>query len=121
MVRSVPTKTAPEIAGLKLDEFTEVLPAQERTTGLAFHYDQPNAAAPQAILVAVPPVLGQRWTLDLLRRTVEEALELAKLRMVDLPALEQAGHFLPALYLGFNPRGATVATDFKAGTGVSLA
>lgn len=116
-----PAEDGPEIAGLKLEEFTEVLPARERTTGLAFHYDQPNASAPQAILLAVPPVLGQRWTLDLLRATVEEALELAKLRMVDLPALEQAGHFLPALYLGFNPLGVTVATDFKAGTGVRLA
>jgi hypothetical protein len=116
-----PLVAGAQVAGLKLDELTEVLPARTKTTGLAFHYDQPNAAAPQAVLIGVPPVPGEDWTLDLMRETAEEALETAKVRMVDLPSLERAGHFLPALYLGLNLQGVTVATDFQEGTGVRLA
>jgi hypothetical protein len=116
-----PLVVGAQVAGLKLEELTEVLPAREKTTGLSFHYDQPNAAAPQAILIGVPPVHGEDWTLDLMRETVEEALDIAKIRMVDLPSLERVGHFLPALYFGLNLQGVTVATDFKEGTGVRLA
>jgi hypothetical protein len=102
------------------DEFSEVLPSPERTTGIAFHFDQPNATAPQAILVAVPPASSSTWTIELLRTTVLEALDLAKLRMVDLDALHEAGQFLPATYLAMNSKGATVATDLVGGAGQPL-
>jgi len=110
------------LAGLLFEEFTEVLPAAAKTTGLALHYDQPNASPPQAIALAVPPRLApdETWTLARLRAAVESMLELAKLRMVDLDALQEAGHFLPATYLGLNMKGVTVATDFLAGRGLPL-
>ena len=81
-------------------------------------------ASSDRLEVRVPGGQGVRredWTLDLMRETVEEALDIAKMRMVDLPSLERAGHFLPALYLGLNLQGVTVATDFQEGTGVRLA
>ncbi|MFJ8197126.1 hypothetical protein [Streptomyces sp. NPDC096152] len=108
------------VCGAVFDEFSEVLPSPERTTGLAFHFDQPNATAPQAILVAVPPASGSPWTIESLRATVLEALDLAKLRMVDLDALHEAGQFLPATYLAMNSTGATVATDLVGGAGQPL-
>lgn len=108
------------LVGLLIEQFTEVLPAPAKTTGLAFHYDQPNAAPPQAIVLAVPPQVGQDWTLATLEATVHETLELAKLRMVDLDALQEAGHFVPATYLAFNAKGVTAATDFLTGRGAPL-
>ena len=38
------------------------VPAATETTGIAFRYDPPDAMAPQAILLAVPPVVGEPWT-----------------------------------------------------------
>ena len=35
------------LAGLLIDEWVEVVPSRQETTGLTFHYDQPNSAAPQ--------------------------------------------------------------------------
>ncbi|MDQ6749344.1 MAG: hypothetical protein M3Z33_01100, partial [Actinomycetota bacterium] len=77
---------------LVLDEFVEVLPDPTAITGLAVHYDAPNARPPQSILLAVHPTpWGQPWTWDLLERTVGEALDLARLRLVELEDLDAAG------------------------------
>lgn len=106
--------------GLLIDDWAEVVPSAEETTAVAFHFDQPNACAPQAIILAVPPNPGKDWTLETLEATVLQTLELAQSRMVDLDALQKAGHFLPAIYLALNLRGATVATDLKRGGGCSI-
>jgi hypothetical protein len=100
------------LAGLLVDEWAEVVPGREETTGLAFHFDGPGARAPHAILLAVSPDDRPEWDLETLEATVLEALELAKLRAVDLAALAEIGHYLPALYFGHNPSGETVSTDF---------
>lgn len=107
--------------GLLIDEWIEVVPHRKQTTGLTFHFDTPGAEAPQAILLAVPPVPGQPWDLKTLETIILETLELVKLRVVDPDTLAEAGnlgHFLPALYFAYNkggdPNGDTIATDFKA-------
>jgi hypothetical protein len=104
--------TAP-IAGLIVDEWVEVIPNRVETTGLAFHYDQPGAQAPQALLLALPVEGQQTWTRDSLTSLVLDALELAKLRAIDGEALAEGGHFLPALYFGFNAAGEAISTDFR--------
>ena len=87
------------ITGLLIDEWVEVVPSKEETTGLTFHYDAPQSRAPQAILLAVAPDERTEWDLDTLEATVLETLELAKLRTIDLTALApDIGQFLPALY-----------------------
>ncbi|MEU8619020.1 hypothetical protein [Streptomyces sp. NPDC048623] len=86
-------------AVLVVDEWSELIPAQRHTAGATFHYDAPGARAPQAVLLAVPPVVGAAWTPDVLAATVGEALDLAKLRLVDLEALGWLGRYLPAAYL----------------------
>lgn len=108
------------LAGLVVEQYSEVLPAVAKTTGMALHYDQPNATPPQAIVLAVPPCAGEDWTLDTLRATVHDTLDLARIRMVDLDALQEAGHFVPATYLAYNAKGVTVATDFLNGRGAPL-
>src|SRR5262249_16853896 len=100
------------LCGLFIDEWVEVVPSQTETTALAFQFDPPNSFAPQNVLVAVPPVPGQDWTTETLRRVLVETLDLAKLRAVDGSLLGAAAQYLPALYVRFNSADDAVATDF---------
>ncbi|EWC59872.1 hypothetical protein UO65_4875 [Actinokineospora spheciospongiae] len=115
-----PTATTP-VCGLMVEEWTEVVPRRRETTAVALHAESPDSAPPQAILLAVSPDRRAVWDPALLAETVLEALELARLRMVDLEALHPAnpdaltdiGQLLPAAVLAANtaPRDA-VSTDF---------
>jgi len=119
-----PAAGAP-VAGLVVDEWTEVVPDRTQVTGLSLHVDQPDARAPQAILLAVPPTEAHIWSLSALEATVLETLELARLRLVDGEALAalptgapppgppplQLGQYLPAIYLASAPASDTVTTD----------
>lgn len=107
------TLTAGPLAGLLIDEWVETVPNARETTAITFQTDPPNACAPQAVLLAVPPVPGKAWTGETLARVLFETLEWAKLRAVDAEALGELGHYLPALHLGFNVAGDAVSTDFK--------
>jgi hypothetical protein len=89
------------------------------------HVDQPDARAPQAILLAVAPTEAHLWSLSALEATVLETLELARLRLIDGEALAavpttppppgppplQLGQYLPAIYLASAPASDTVTTD----------
>jgi hypothetical protein len=100
-VGPAPLVEAPTLEGLVVDEVTEVLPAPSVTTGLAVHYDAPNARAPQSILLAVHPDPAGTWSWQLLHETTAEAVALARLRGVDLDDLVPTGieEFLPLTYL----------------------
>jgi hypothetical protein len=100
-------------AGLLLDEWTELIPNREESTALAFHYDDPGAEAPQAILVAVPPDNAEHWTLETVLDVLRETLELARLRAVDGDLLAVLRQLLPATYLAANSRLDTVAVKFE--------
>lgn len=103
------------MAGLLVDEWVEVLPGQEETTGLAFHFDAPGTQPPQVALLAVPPDESRPWDLEDLVIAVLDTLELARLRAVDPDALAGVtgpADLLPAIYLARNPSGDTVSTDF---------
>src|SRR4029077_2816257 len=102
------------MTGLLVDEWVEIVPSTKETTALAFQFDVPNSAAPQSVLIAVPPVPGQDWTPETLRRVLMETLDLAKLRAVDTASLGAAAQNLPALYLAFNIEDHAVSTDFAA-------
>lgn len=105
-----------EIAGMALDEWVEVLPSQQQITGISFHQDDPTARAPQTLLVAVRPDNFPEWTLESLEGTVLEGLDLAKIRAVDMDALTDLGHYLPALYFAYNaggPQVEAISTDFN--------
>ena len=55
-------------AGLILDGWTEYIPQEDNVAGMVFRYDQPDAEAPQTILLAAFPELQrtdhERWDLD---------------------------------------------------------
>jgi hypothetical protein len=88
--------------GLWFDEWNEIVPNRRETTGVAFHFDAPNAEAPQAILVAVAPPSVKYWSAPLLLETLRDTLELAKIRGVDAERLGVLGHLLPTTFFPTN-------------------
>ncbi|MEO8153875.1 MAG: hypothetical protein ABI605_12450 [Rhizobacter sp.] len=100
------------LAGLWIDEWTEVVPSTTETTAIAFQLDPPDACAPQCILLAVPPQPDVPWTVGSLYRVLLETLDLAKLRALDAESLSDAAQYLPGLYLAFNANDDVVSTDF---------
>lgn len=100
------------LAGLMVDEWVEIVPSRTETTALAFQYNPPDTCAPQSVLLAVPPVPGQAWTVQSLHRVLVETLDMAKLRAIDTEALGEIAHYLPALFFAFNAKDDAVSTDF---------
>jgi hypothetical protein len=88
------------VSGILVDAWTETIPTGQETTAVTFHYDAPGAAAPQAVVLAVHPDRAPgSWTFDLLRDTVNEAADLARLRTLSAAELAPMGSFLPAVFL----------------------
>jgi len=99
--------------GLIVDEWPERIPAAEQSTGLAFHFDQPNARAPQALLMAISPDERPSWDDEALEAILGETLDLAKARGVDLESISDLGQLLPTLLFPFNADGETVSLQFE--------
>lgn len=99
-------KMSQPISGLNIDEWTDTIPSKLCQTGVAFNYAGAHAQAPQVILLAVPPKMGAGvvWDFASAQQIVLESLDLAKIRLVDLDALQSTGigQFLPAIYLSAN-------------------
>ncbi|MFF2661612.1 hypothetical protein ACFVUH_30145 [Kitasatospora sp. NPDC058032] len=99
--------------GLLLDEWTEVVPAQQETTGIAFHYNGPDAEPPQAMLLVTPPQRTGNWSADDLLGAVGETLDLAKTRAVEPAHLDTTPYaqLLPATVMSATRRPITISTD----------
>lgn len=82
---------APKLtAGLMIHRCRDQVQEEEVTTSVGFHYDAPNAQAPQCLLLAVPPQRSEQpenWSEANLEGIVRSAIDLAKIRAVDLDAL----------------------------------
>jgi hypothetical protein len=104
------------LAGLWVDEWIEVVPSVRETTAITFQFNPPDTCAPQNLLLAVPPVPDEAWTVASLHRVLVETLDLAKLRAVDAESLTETAQYLPALYFAFNAKDDAVSTDFAAYT-----
>jgi hypothetical protein len=100
------------LCGMVVDDWTEVVPRGSEITGLSFHFDQPDATAPNVIAIGVHPGDRPTWDLDTLEATVLEILDLAKLRAVDTDDVQWVGRFLPLLYFPDNLAGDTAAVDW---------
>ncbi|WP_268035500.1 hypothetical protein [Algoriphagus sp. PAP.12] len=83
---------------LMLDEWMEVIPDEKETTGIAFHFNQPDSRAPQNLLLAVTPEKTGLWDFEELGLCVEEAFNLAKLRSVEPDQIDESmfAQLLPA-------------------------
>ena len=118
---STQTLSFHDVAGLYIDEWTERIPDATQTTALTFHYEEPTARAPQALLLAVNqgarawawgntadvPVAASDNIVALLKST----LALAKIRAVDPLSLQDGGQFLPMVYMPTNLAGASTGAS----------
>ncbi|MGC4070208.1 MAG: hypothetical protein QM784_37220 [Polyangiaceae bacterium] len=87
--------------GLVMDDWTEIIPNKKEVTGVAVHYDGPSAQAPQTILVAVASNPAAGWTFDDLWASIEQTVDLTKVRAVDAELVD-LGQVLPANVMGQN-------------------
>jgi hypothetical protein len=92
--------------GLLLDEWTEEIPSRSEVTGISFRFNQPNAAPPQTLLLAISPEETGSWNWDHLVGTLVDTLARAKRRAVEPAQLEKQGlvwnAFVPALVSEFS-------------------
>jgi hypothetical protein len=84
-VRGYPAAVPAMLSGAAVDAWTRMVPDQTHRTGVAFHFDEPDAEPPQVLLVAVAPDTrpGHRpgtWDLDTLVGVVTSTVALARLR-----------------------------------------
>lgn len=95
-------KTKP-VAGLLVDEWTEVIPSPDQTTGIAFHYDRPNCEPPQSWLLVLPAVRDGSWSWEELLAAVNDALDAAKRRALEPVHLDNTAYswFLPATMFAY--------------------
>lgn len=81
-------------AGLVIDQWMELIPYQHQRGGVVFNFDQPNAEAPQVVLLAIPAKITMRknkkgryqakkWTLDELITTLNDTRIMAENRAVE--------------------------------------
>jgi hypothetical protein len=130
MMNSQKLTTAPTETkmGLLIDEWLEIIPSLQETTAVAFNYDQPDAKAPNNLMLAVTPKETGSWDWDDLVVTMLDTLHLAKNRAVEPEHLEDTvfGQILPGILTEIvppqlqpdgqegqsNPLGLQVVTDF---------
>lgn len=84
--------------GLLLDEWTEVIPSPDATTGITFHYDRPSCEPPQTMLLVTPADFTGEWRWEDLVDALNETLDFAKRRAVEPVHVDQTAYarFLPA-------------------------
>jgi hypothetical protein len=107
--------------GLLVDEWVEVIPSRAETTGVAFHFNQPNSEPPQVCLLAVTPEITGNWTWEKLVGILQDTFERAQRRAVEPDQLGQTayGHLLPAILTPIASRHfATIATDLVYETAI---
>jgi hypothetical protein len=99
--------------GLLLDEWPELVPATDVTSGVTFHFDRPSSQPPQVMLLAVPATLTGRWTWDGLVATITETLDAAKTRGVEPAHVDASSYaqFLPATLMAVTLYQIHIATN----------
>jgi hypothetical protein len=103
-----------------LDEWSEVIPNREETTGITFHYDRPNSEPPQALLLAFSPALRGAWQWKDLVDTLQETLDEARLRAVEPAHVDETvyARFLPAAVMAATRHPITIALNLAVNNNV---
>jgi hypothetical protein len=106
--------------GILLDEWTEVVPATDRVTGITFNFDRPNNEAPQSLLLVTPASATGEWTWEDLVGGVNETLDLAKKRLVEPGQIDFTPYscLLPATIMAVTFYGISITTSLAAANGV---
>src|SRR5262249_36484526 len=74
-----PRCVAGAVAGLVLGSWNDAVPRMGAAAGIAVHFDAADSRAPQAVLLCTAP---DAFGFELVRDTVAQTLDLARLRMV---------------------------------------
>jgi hypothetical protein len=88
------------VCGILADEWIEVIPAKEETTGIAFHYDRPNCEAPQTLLLVTSPRSStEAWQWDDLVDSLLYTLKAARMRAIEPDLIDKTpfASLLPAV------------------------
>ena len=86
MAESMMMEDEPKMAGIVVDHWIERIPYQNQTAAVAFNYDQPDAEAPQTLLLAVSPYFEKKWrgwSDKRMLNTMKSAIHMAKCRAVN--------------------------------------
>lgn len=96
MLNAPTSYTNPELymCGFVIDQWMELIPYRQQQGGMVFNYDQPNAEAPQVILLALPATIrlksrksknveAKNWHLDELISILNDTKEMAENRAVE--------------------------------------
>jgi hypothetical protein len=112
---STPQAPGTTRAGLLLDEWTEVIPAERETSGIAVNIHGPDSEPPQAMLLVTPPVKTGTWNTDDLVAAITETFDLAKARAVEPAHLDHTAyaHLLPATLMAATRQPITISTDLS--------
>lgn len=112
-------KDKSSVAGLVLDSWVERIPYKTQTAALAFSYDQPDAEAPHAILMAVAPNIASKkneyygtyisdnWSPTDFVRSIKSSMHLVKSRAVEPDHIYNdrfASAFFPILNVEYKDR-----------------
>lgn len=116
MVQLLPQGFSPAgtLCGLLIDEWTESIPHQEEMTGISFHFNQPDSAPPQALLLTLSPELTGHWKWDNLTSSVLDTFARARERAVEPDELEKIAGIstlLPAILSEFSTGKSTISLD----------
>lgn len=108
--------------GLMVDEWTEVIPHRNETTGLCFHYDQPNSEPPQAMLLMTPSEFTGEWHWSDLVDTLHDTLDLAQIRAIEPDHIDESDYarFLPATVATVTAHPVTIALNYLLQSGVTF-
>jgi hypothetical protein len=94
-----------------VDRFAETVPDAEQVGSVAFSHDLPPARAPQAVVLAVPPVVDEDLTAAVLVDVVSEVRRLARTRMADAA---QLGAAAGSLHLAALPASGRVGVELRS-------
>jgi hypothetical protein len=110
---AAPLDASRQLCGLLLDEWTETIPASELDTGIALHFDRPNAESPQAMLLVAPSEFRGGWQWDDLLDALNETIDLAKRRAVEPSHIDRLplAPYLPATIMASQVGELTIAAN----------
>jgi hypothetical protein len=112
---SAAANTSSAQSALIIDDWTEKIPVNEEVTGIAFHYNQASAAAPQSVIVAIEPTGSGKWDWNVLQGIIYDTLRRAKSRAVEPDHLMEnpaLGVLLPMTIASFDVNEANVSLDY---------
>jgi len=105
--------------GLLFDEWSEVIPATDRDTGITFNFRRPDNEPPQTILVVTPASANGQWQWDDVVGALHETLDLAKKRAVEPTQLDNTPYapLLPATTMAVTLYAISIGTSLSVANG----